>query len=225
MFGLSGVPVARRFLPLFMILGGVVALGMSPPAHAATAAEEYDAVLTVPSRLVISMQDTPIHSTWSTGPQVDMAEWTNGVTQSPNFGPSPMMIPDTSRLGLWTWVGHCNFMGGEGGCRANSPTTDVRLWSWGGVTATSRSGSKVSITTSSHRYAYSLNRLVPWRDVNGTIQYRNLGSTTWVNLKSVVPDATGHYTFTWTSSAVRDYRLVQAYTPMIWSHVSNIARR
>lgn len=208
-----------------MILAGMVTIGMSTPAHAVTADVDYDAVLTVPSRLVISNQNTPMPFTWSQEWNVDIAEWTNGVTASPNFGPSPMMIPDTAHLGLWRWLGICGFMGGGGGCQANSPTTDVRLWSWGGVTQTSRSGSKVSITTSSHRYAYSLNRLVPWRDVKGTLQYRNLGSTTWVNLRSVVPDATGHYTFTYTSSAVRDYRLVQAGTPMIWSHISNTARR
>lgn len=223
-----------------MVLGGAATIGMSPSATAAQPStaqtlpsqvtarvalteDVYNAILTVPPRLVIAQQNTPMHFSVSLFGPVDGAEWTDVVAR---WTQTPLMVSDSHQLGVFTQRGICNFMGPEGGCRANSPTTDIRVGSWGGVTSTSRSSGKVSITTSSHRYATSLNRLIPWREVYGIIQYRNVGSTTWTNLKQVHPDPTGHYTYTYTVSTVRDYRLVQADAPpYIWGHTSNIARR
>ena len=131
---------------------------------------------------------------------------------------------DFTPLGVWTWRPEFCMYGELLECTQNSPTTDIRLGGWAGLTAT-RSGSYVTVSTSTARYAYSLNRFVPWGGIRGTVQTRTSSTAPWVSLKWVYPGTSGKYSFRYANSAVRDYRVVFPATPLIWNATSNIVRR
>jgi hypothetical protein len=99
----------------------------------------------------------------------------------------------------------------------NEPVTDVRLGS-GAAIATARSGSYVTITTSSSRYAYSVSKWVRWGGVTGIIQY--WGSSGWTNLKNAYQSSNGYYTYRFYAPKARSYRVVFPDTPTIWGSVS-----
>lgn len=99
----------------------------------------------------------------------------------------------------------------------NSPITDVRVSS-GAAIYTSRSGSYVTIKTSSSRYAYSVSEWVRWGNIRGTIQY--YGSAGWTSLKYAYQDANGYYTYRFYAPRGRSYRVVLASTSSIWGSVS-----
>lgn len=131
---------------------------------------------------------------------------------------------DDTPLGVWTWRGVDCFDGASDPCVQNSPKTDIRLGGWAGLTAV-RSGTYVTVSTSSARYAYSLNKFVPWGGIRGTVQTRTSSTSPWVSLKWVYPGANGRYSFRYTMSSARDYRVVFPATTMIWNATSNIVRR
>jgi len=54
---------------------------------------------------------------------------------------------------------------------------------------------------------------------------RALGSSTWTSLKYVYPDSAGKDTYTYTSSATRDYRMVFGDTSVVWGHTSAVVRK
>jgi len=104
--------------------------------------------------------------------------------------------------------------------------TDVRLASYGRVTAT-RYGSKVSVTTAAARYWQSGSKIIGWSGARGQIQWRAPGTTTWRGLKEVYSNSGGNYSYTYTTSAVRDYRVVlyDATANTIWGSTSPVVRR
>ncbi|WP_374970032.1 hypothetical protein [Terrabacter sp. BE26] len=137
----------------------------------------------------------------------------------------PFDMYDDAPLGRWTWrPGACLSADFSQQCTQNTPIMDVRLGSWSGLTAT-RSGSKVTITTSAARYAPSADKFVPWTGVRGTVQYKAPTATTWTSLKYVYPASNGRYTFSYTMSSTRDYRVVFPDTTLIWGHTSATVRR
>lgn len=99
----------------------------------------------------------------------------------------------------------------------NTPTTAVKLGSGAAVTAT-RSGSYITLRTSSWRYAYSLNQWVRMGGVVGTIQYWT--PTGWVNFKYAYPDASGYYSYRAYVPQARAYRVVFPTTTNIWGTTS-----
>lgn len=103
----------------------------------------------------------------------------------------------------------------------NAPKTEIRLGSWTALKA-SRSGSKVTFSGNGVRYSATYQQNLPWETV-ATISYRNVGSSTWVNLKSL--KVRGSFTWTTTSSRARDYRVYYAGTPQIWPSTSGTVRK
>lgn len=137
----------------------------------------------------------------------------------------PFDMYDSDPLGRWTWrPSTCLNADFTESCTQNTRTMDVRLGGWSGLTAT-RSGSRVTVTTSAARYASSYDRFVPWTNVRGTVQYKSPTSSTWTSLKYVYPASNGRYTFTYTSAGTRDYRVVFPDTSTVWGHTSAAVRR
>lgn len=103
-------------------------------------------------------------------------------------------------------------------------STDVRYGSYGRVTAT-RSGSKVNVRTSAMRYWGGGSRFIGWSDARGQIQWRTPGTNTWNGLKEVYSTTSGTYSYTYTTSASREYRVILRATPQIWESTSPTVRR
>ena len=132
---------------------------------------------------------------------------------------------DYATLGRWTWrPGGCFNADFTAECTQNTRTMDVRLGSWSGLTAT-RSGSRVTLATSTARYAYTVDKFVPWTNVRGTLQYKAPTGTTWTSLKYVYPASNGRFSYTYTTTSTRDYRVVFPDASVIWGHTSATARR
>ncbi|MGO4598110.1 hypothetical protein [Terrabacter sp. 2RAF25] len=133
-------------------------------------------------------------------------------------------VYDFATLGRWTWRPSSCFLPDFTDCTQNTRTMDVRLGGWSGLTAT-RLGTRLTLTVSAARYAYSLDKFVPWVNVRGTLQYKAPTAKTWTGLKYVYPGSNGRYSFTYSTSSIRDYRVVFADTPVIWGHTSAAVRR
>lgn len=103
----------------------------------------------------------------------------------------------------------------------NSPTTDIRVGSWSSLYA-SRYGTQVNVWGNASRYSTYWQKPIAWQ-TTATIQYRNVGSTTWNTLKTV--SINGSYKYTYYTSAQRDYRVVFAGTQYIWSNTSTTVRK
>jgi hypothetical protein len=99
--------------------------------------------------------------------------------------------------------------------------TDVRLASYGRVTAT-RSGSRVNVRTTAARYWGDGEQFMRWAYARGQIQYRTPGTSTWRGLKEVYSSSSGTYSYTYTASAARYYRVVlyDAASKTIWGSTS-----
>ncbi|MFM5952190.1 MAG: hypothetical protein ACKOOE_06345 [Micrococcales bacterium] len=137
----------------------------------------------------------------------------------------PFDMYDDDPLGRWTWrPAGCFSADFSQQCAQNTRTMDVRLGGWSGLTAT-RSGSRVTVTTSAARYAYSVDKFVPWTNVRGTVQYKAPTASTWTGLKYVYPASNGRYTFTYSTTSTRDYRVVFPDTSVVWGHTSATVRR
>lgn len=130
---------------------------------------------------------------------------------------------DFASLGRWTWRPNGASDPYYNDVAQNQPTTDVRLGSRAPLAVT-RSGSTVRVTTKPTRYAYSVRAFVPWTGVRGTVQYRTSSTAPWVGLKYVYPTSTGA-SFTYTTNAVRDYRVVYPDATHIWGATSPVVRR
>ncbi|UIJ36105.1 hypothetical protein [Allobranchiibius sp. GilTou73] len=134
------------------------------------------------------------------------------------------MFNDTP-LGTRTWEGDRAF--DEGAFHQytqDAPQTTVKVGSWAGLHA-SRSGRKVTLNTRVVQYSTVYEVPVPWAGATGVIQYKTVGGSTWTGLKDVVADKSGNYSWSYTSSAARDYRVVYKEATYIWGATSPTSRR
>lgn len=127
-------------------------------------------------------------------------------------------------LGKRTWKGDGAIDDNANLYLQNAPQTTVKVGSWAGL-KTSRSGNKVTVTPRAVRYATSLDRSIPWSGQKSTIQYRAVGGSNWTNLKSLLNNASGTASYTYTTSATREYRAVYNEATYIWGAVSPTSRR
>ena len=121
---------------------------------------------------------------------------------------------DMSAVGIMTWKGWFAFDDQGHTYTQNAPVTTVKVGSWAGL-QTARSGSKVTINTRAVRYATSYGYNIPWANETGVIQYRPKGGTTWTNLKDFTTNSAGATTYSYSTSATRDYRAVYTEQPYI----------
>ncbi|MDQ2852584.1 MAG: hypothetical protein M3Y49_17990 [Actinomycetota bacterium] len=106
----------------------------------------------------------------------------------------------------------------------NSPQTTVKVGSWAGLW-TSRKGSKVTVNTRTVRYSTARDVNIPWTSTTGIIQYRPAGGSAWSNLKQVTTNSAGNASYTYTSSAKRDYRVVYGEAAYVWGATSPTSQR
>jgi hypothetical protein len=212
---------------------GVVTAGLvaaTPAASAAGACSLY-----VPSRLSISQPYQAVTlrlGSNCTAAGVVSASWTayhptQGLEAFASFDNTQSDIVnlyDSASLGRWNWQPDWAHDAAYNDVYQYSPYTDVRLGSYGRVTAT-RSGSRVTVRTTAARYWQSGSRFIGWADARGQIQYRTPGSTTWRGLKEVYSSPSGTYSYTYPTTATRDYRVVLRSTGTIWGSTSPVARR
>jgi hypothetical protein len=133
-------------------------------------------------------------------------------------------LVDTMPIGRWTWQPSVAFDANFHDVYLYTTYTDVRLASYGRVTPT-RSGTKVNVKTTAMRYWQGGHKFIGWSGARGQIQYRTPGTTTWRALKDVYSTSTGAYSYTYTTSAVRDYRVVFGDVSTMWGSTSPIVRK
>jgi hypothetical protein len=133
-------------------------------------------------------------------------------------------VYDWAPLGRWTWRPSFAYDAALHDVSQYSPYTDVRLASYGRVTVT-KTGTRVNIKTAAMRYWQTESRFIGWSGARGLIQYRTPGTTTWHGLKEVYSTTAGQYSYTYNTSAVRDYRVVLRATGTIWESTSPSVRR
>ena len=127
-------------------------------------------------------------------------------------------------VGVMTWKGRFAFDDQGHTYTQNAPVTTVKVGSWAGL-QTARSGSKVTINTRAVRYATSYGYNIPWASETGVIQYRAKGGTTWTNLKDFTTNSAGATTYSYSASAVRDYRALYTEQPYIWGATTPTSQR
>ena len=134
------------------------------------------------------------------------------------------LYDDETPLGPWTWRPAFATDANDNDVYQYTTTTDVRLATYGRVTPT-RSGTKVNVRTTAMRYWQGGHKFIGWSGARGQIQYRTPGTTTWRGLKEVYSTSTGAYSYTYTTSAVRDYRVVFRDISTMWGSISPIVRK
>lgn len=132
-------------------------------------------------------------------------------------------VYDWVKLGSYTWRPSGAYGQDYNELSQNSPKTSVRLGSWSYVGAT-RSGSRVTVKTQVNRYNPDTSRHTSYNKVPATIQYRTPGTSTWHNLKTVTSSSAGKASYTYTSTAKRDYRVVVKDSPSVWGSTSGAKR-
>jgi hypothetical protein len=140
---------------------------------------------------------------------------------------------DAEPLGLYSWTGSQYVDPASATAMApaidivfNSPTTDIRLKSESDITVWIDTAGKVNIQSSARRYAYSLDKFVPYAGATGIIKYRENSADTWKGLKNVTSDSNGTYLYTYTAppGSHRDYQvqifdatnIFGNYSPVSW---------
>lgn len=153
---------------------------------------------------------------WYTGPSLNYS--TDAVTIESPQSPTWYLYSD-AQLGTRTWKGWAAIDGNNQVYVQNAPVTTVKVASYAGL-HTSRAGGKTTINTRVIRYATSLDENIPYAGETGVIQYRPVGGTAWSGLKNVVANSQGLYSYTYTTSQVREYRVVYNEAAYIWGTTS-----
>lgn len=157
---------------------------------------------------------------WYVGDYEDPADYiffgqtTTGAWQAFAFTP----------LGVRTWMPDGAVDEDDHSYLQNSPRTTVKVGSWAGAW-TSRVGAKVTVNTQIVRYSTAYDVTFPWASKTGIIQYRPTGARSWTNLKQVTTNSSGTASYTYTSSAKRDYRVVYGEATYVWGATSPTVTR
>jgi hypothetical protein len=132
-------------------------------------------------------------------------------------------VYDYHTIGLHTWRPAAAYDGASNPVTQNTVNSDVRLAA-GAWISSSRSGAVVTLKGTSLLYSTSTDKYFK-RSAGGVFQYRERGTTTWRNLKSVWTSSAGEVTMKYTYSKVRDYRFALYSTPISWDLGSAVTTR
>ncbi len=127
-------------------------------------------------------------------------------------------------LGTRTWTGLGAIDDNDNEYSQDAPKTTVKVGSWAGL-QTKRSGNKITLNSRAVRYATSLDYNIPWAGQGGVIQYRTVGSSIWTNLKLFTTNSAGATSYSYTTTAKRDYRVLYNEAAYIWGATSPTSRR
>ncbi len=133
-------------------------------------------------------------------------------------------VGNQSPLGTRTWNGLGAADTNDHEYSQDAPKTTTKVGSWAGL-HTKRSGNKITIDSRAVRYATSLDYNIPWAGQGATIQYRTVGSSIWTNLKLATTNSSGAITYSYTTTAKRDYRVRYNEAAYIWGATSPTSRR
>lgn len=204
----------------------VITIGLGPAAPAQAAGT---CSLIVPSKIRIAQPYQAVTARLSSNCSQANTEAAAWDLYHPTEGFNDILIFDGTSTATWDvyddWVTPARYTWRPAGAfdpnydevAQNQPTTDVRVGSSAAI-YTSRSGSYVTITTSSARYAYSLSKWVRWGGVRGTIQY--WGTNGWTNMKYAYQNSNGYYTYRFYAPKGRSYRVVFPDSSGIWGSTS-----
>lgn len=213
---------------------GLMTTGLAVAAPAAQAAP--NCTLLVPSRLSIGTQHrtvTAMQGSDCVSAKVIGAAWyayypSSKLVTFVGFENSARSahfdLADSMPLGRWVWQPHGAYYGQGFPVPQNTAYSTVRLASYGRVVAT-RTGAKVNVKTTAGRYWQSGHKFIRWSGARGQIQWKTPGTTTWHGLKDVYSSTTGAYSYTYTTSASREYRVVLTATSTIWESTSPVVRK
>ncbi len=127
----------------------------------------------------------------------------------------------TTPLGTRTWRGFAAVDADNHTYTQNAPQTTLKVASYAGLSAFRATG-KTTLNTRAVRYATSLDRNIPYAGEAGVIQYRPVGGSTWTGLKNVITNSQGAYSYTYTTSQTREYRVVYNESTYIWGTTSPV---
>lgn len=162
-----------------------------------------------------------LRAIWYTGP--DLNDSDDGITFDGSSA-STWYLYSFSNLGTQTWKGWVAIDRDNHVYTQNTATTTIKVVSYAGLN-TSRAGGKTTLNTRVIRYATSLDENIPYAGETGVIQYRPVGGTTWTGLKNVVANSSGTYSYTYTTSQTREYRVVYKESATIWGSTSPTSTR
>jgi hypothetical protein len=189
-----------------LVIAGVVVVQARRPAPAGAVA--VSCVLTVPAQVGVNAPFMSLRATKTcTGADpldVTWVGWT-GTTKVQdlwflNAGAIELPIYDDDPIGVRTWKGQAPTDDPGASPRAdeivfNQPVTDIRVRSRSDVGYSPTPGRTFRIIA--ERYAYTLDRFVPWAHAEGQVQYRcwntNGPATPWKSLVNFTSDANGVY--------------------------------
>jgi hypothetical protein len=164
---------------------------------------------------------------------VHRAQWggyhpTRGRQQSFSYEgttSAPWTIGGNESLGRWTWQPEGAWTEDGTPVYQYGPYyTDIRLASYARVVLT-RIGTKINVKTTAMRSWVGGGKFIGWAGARGQIQYRTPGTTAWKGLKEVYSYSNGTYSYTYTTSARREYRVVIRDVPTIWGSTSPVIER
>lgn len=202
-------------------------------ATAPTASAAAQCTLSAPAKVAIAKPYTVINLTAKGACTRSNGFATWDLVHS-YYGPSDMAlfdgttkdtwaIYDWEHLGSYTWTPDWATDGDYNDQSQNSVRTSVRLKSYSAVSV-SRKGSKVTVKTQTNRYGITARKTIVHAKAPSVIQYRTPGTSTWRNLKNVTSNSSGKGSYTYTSKAKRDYRLVTKDTSTVWGSTSATKR-
>ena len=211
----------RRVSILLLALLGVFVLLPAPAAQAQAAGT---CVLYAPSRIAIGRPYLGVRLGMS-GPCASpdgYASWflyhpTQGLQEGALFDSTTSEYWDVYNfhtIGLHTWRPSSAWDANYVDQSQNTPTTDIRLAAAAWI-ASSRKSDVVILTGTSLLYSTSSDKYFK-RSAAGVFQFRERGTTTWKNLKSVWTTSAGVATMSNRYSRVRDYRFTLYSTPISW---------
>jgi hypothetical protein len=126
-------------------------------------------------------------------------------------------------IGLHTWRPSSAWDAAYVDQLQNTPVSDIRLAA-GAWIASSRKGSVVTLTGTSLLYSTGSDKFFK-RSAAGVFQFRERGTTTWKNLKSVRTNSVGVVSMSYIYSKTRDYRFALYSTPISWDLASATTTR
>jgi hypothetical protein len=222
------------FKPLISGLAatGLVVSGLVVSAPQATAAGSCS--MYIPSRVAVSQPYRAITARLAQNCVSAGVTWANWDGYHFSQGLQEFLIFDGTTTDIWNLYDDFTPLGPwswrpEGAYDANFDTvyqfgpysTDVRLGSYSRISAV-RSGSRVTLSTLAGRYFPAADTFYGWAGARGQIQYREPGWTSWHGLKEVYSSSTGRYSYTYTTSRSRYYRVVIRPVGTVWGSTSPV---
>jgi hypothetical protein len=222
----------RRALSLLLVPLATAGVLTAAPAEAATTRATGTCVLHAPTRVAIGRPYVGLQLTMS-GPCLPSgyASWD---LYHPSQGFEEIAIFDKTSTDYWdvynwhhigvqTWRPSSAWDGADVEQAQNTVQVDIRL-ATGAWIASSRTGSVVTLKGTSLLYSTSSNSYFK-RSAAGVFQFRERGTTTWKNLKSVWTNSAGVVSMSYIYPKTRDYRFALYSTPVSWDLGSAVTTR